>query len=130
MKLGYFFLLIKILAMITNPIIIAVPAPARKAPMMMAPMVFVMTTAAIVTMAMVVAVAMTFRRARFSTWLFLGFVILCQRNHTAQAAQVHGIDGAARHDDQGTLFLKPFKEHIHGAQVQGGGIVDIRFGCF
>jgi hypothetical protein len=63
-------------------------------------MVLAMMTVAIVTIAIVVAVVITFLRVRFSIFtrfsndnsrLFLWLVVLCQRDHTTQAAQVHRV---------------------------------------
>lgn len=77
----YLFLLIQMLAMITSPIVIAVPAPARKAPTIIAPIIFANITAAIVRMAIVVAVVIIFLRVRFFISYSVG-LLFCARETT------------------------------------------------
>src|ERR1051325_3314325 len=63
-------------------------------------------------------------------FLFAWGVVLRQRDDSAQAAEIHRIHSAAGDDDQRAFLFQAFEEHIHGAQVQCGGVVDIRLSGF
>ena len=47
--------------------------------------------------------------------LLLRRILLCQRNHAGEPAQVHGVNGTAGDDDQGAFLFEALEEHVHRA---------------
>src|SRR5688572_13401622 len=67
------------------------------------------------------------QRALF--YVFLWYVILCDRDNSAHGADVHRLLSRARDDYERAFFIETFEEHVHGTQLQRGRIVYVGLRC-